>query len=251
MATIINEEELKQFVQEGNIIQNGDESCAEGLKYDLRLGNRFLKAGNKSGERTFEQLYAKDQAFVDTGEVVFVMTKERLDIPLDVKVSLFDKRKLSHDGINLLGGRFIDPGYKGYLIFGIHNVAGKAFPLKPGRKLIGAEFTRLTGSEVVKKETRIPRPIENFPEDIEKLIDLYKPINPNTINQKLEELQTNFSKEQTSFILRFDNVDKSLLKLDRVASDLRVIKIFGVILSGIFIALIAGLLVQLIINMLS
>ncbi|MCL2221393.1 MAG: hypothetical protein FWC20_04715 [Oscillospiraceae bacterium] len=45
MAKIIGENELKKFVAENEIIQNGDTKCAEGIKYDFRLGYKFLKAG--------------------------------------------------------------------------------------------------------------------------------------------------------------------------------------------------------------
>ncbi len=44
MSKVITEEEIRQWIVEKKVIQSGDESCAEGIKYDFRLGNKFLKA---------------------------------------------------------------------------------------------------------------------------------------------------------------------------------------------------------------
>ena len=44
MATIISESSLKKAVEEGTFIKNGIIDCAEGVKYDFRMGNYLLKA---------------------------------------------------------------------------------------------------------------------------------------------------------------------------------------------------------------
>jgi dCTP deaminase len=217
MAIIIREEELKRFVQEGRIIQNGDISGAEGIKYDFHLGNRFLKAGFNT-PKTFEELDAKDVAIVEPGEVVFVMTAERLEIPFDMSVQLHLKRKLSHEGINLLGGTCVDPGYSGYLIFGIHNVAGSTFKLKPGRKLVGATFYRLSKEEVVDEPSQIPESIKDFPDELVDLIETYRPVNPQVINSRLNDLQTRLDQDRDGLIKKIEavnaNVDLLAEKVD-------------------------------------
>lgn len=217
MAIIIREEELKRFVQEGRIIQNGDISGAEGIKYDFHLGNRFLKAGFNT-PKTFEELDAKDAAIVEPGEVVFVMTAERLEIPFDMSVQLHLKRKLSHEGINLLGGTCVDPGYSGYLIFGIHNVAGSTFKLKPGRKLVGATFYRLSKEEVVDDPSQIPESIKDFPDELVELIETYRPVNPQVINSRLNDLQTRLDQDRDGLIKKIEavnaNVDLLAEKVD-------------------------------------
>jgi hypothetical protein len=44
MAKVISESALKLAVEEGTFIKGGTPACAEGLKYDFRLGKRILKA---------------------------------------------------------------------------------------------------------------------------------------------------------------------------------------------------------------
>jgi len=217
MATIVGEQELRQFVQDNGIIQNGDVSCAEGLKYDFRLGTRFLKAGFNS-PKSYDELNERDAAIVEPGEVVFVLTNERVEIPLDINVQLHEKRKLSHDGISLLGGRGIDPGYKGYLVFGIHNIAGSVFRLKPGRKLIGATFYRLSTEEIV-TPTKFPEPLEDFPDDLLRLIEKYRPVNPVVINEKLNELQNRLDKDKDTLLLKIDGLDYKMVLLDSKVED--------------------------------
>ena len=42
MAKIITGVELKELVSQGNIIQNADMTCAEGIKYDFRRCNSIF-----------------------------------------------------------------------------------------------------------------------------------------------------------------------------------------------------------------
>ncbi len=212
MPTIIGEAELKQIVKDGVTIQGGDEKCAEGIKYDFRLGKYFLKAGFNS-PKSYEELLAVDKAIVEPGEVVFVMTLERIELPMDMTINLYEKRKLSHDGINLLGGRCVDPGYKGILIFGLHNVTSSKFILEPGKKLVGATFLRLSEEEIVYNPTKIPETLETFPDGLLRLIENYKPMNPNYINSKLEELQTKLVEDKNILIKKMDNLE---LKIEGV-----------------------------------
>lgn len=213
MASIIGEDELKQFIQQGKIIQGGDTSGAEGIKYDFHLGALFLKAGFNT-PKTYEELNERDAAIVEPGEVVFVMTAERLEVPLDINIQLSFKRKLSHEGINLLGGTNVDPGYKGYLVFGIHNVAGSTFKLRPGRKLVGSTFYRLSGDEVVANPSQIPDPIETFPDDLINLIENYKPINPQVINSRLNELQSLLDRDRDTLLQKMESLDNKVELLD-------------------------------------
>ena len=59
--------------------------------------------------------------FVEPGEVVFVLTEERLDLPRNMIAVLSQKRKLFNQGIQVLGGFCIDPLYRGKLLVGLYN----------------------------------------------------------------------------------------------------------------------------------
>lgn len=217
MSKIINENELKTLIKRDEIIKNGDVSCAEGLKYDFRLGTRFIKTGFNT-PRSYDYLLEHDAAVIEPGEVVFVMTKEYVDIPLDVTVTLSEKRKLSHEGIDLLCGRNIDPGYKGYLFLGLHNISGSTFILRPGRKLVGATFSRLSQGEVV-TPSKLPEPWDDFPEDLENFIKKYKPVNPIAISARLDELQTRLDRDRSDLLQKIDDLDSKIARLENKVED--------------------------------
>lgn len=217
MPQIISENELKVLVQDGKVIKNGSIDCAEGLKYDFRLGTRFIKTGFNTS-RTYEYLSDRDAAIIEPGEVVFVMTEEYLDLPLDVTVVLNEKRKLSHEGIDLLCGRSIDPGYKGYLFFGLHNISSTTFVLRPGRKLVGAIFYRLSEEETV-APSKIPEALEDFPRDLEDFVKNYRPVNPVAISARLDDLQTRLDRDRSNLLQKIDGLDSKIARLENKVED--------------------------------
>lgn len=194
MAKIITGSELKELISKAEVIQNADISCAEGIKYDFRLGPKLLKAyfGDPVDiEKDLTTIDDKNKAVVDPGEVVFVLSKERLSLPKDIYIQLSPKRSLSQDGIELLGGLTVDPNYEGYLVFGLKNVAGKPYKLKVGTKIVGANFFRLSEGEEI-DENEVPNVIEDFPQRLQDLIDKYEPVNPQNLAEEFRNLQTAF-----------------------------------------------------------
>ena len=198
MAKIITGLELKELVSEGKVIQNADINCAEGIKYDFRLGSKLLKSyfGDPIDiETDLLTVDERNKAVVEPGEVVFVLSKERLSLPKDIYIQLSPKRSLSQDGIELLGGLTVDPKYEGYLVFGLKNVAGKSYKLKVGTKIVGANFFRLSDGEEI-TENDVPSSIEDFPQRLQELIDKYVPVNPQNLAEELRNLQKAFEDSQ-------------------------------------------------------
>ena len=72
MAKVISESALRLAVEEGTFIKGGIPACAEGLKYDFRLGKRVLKA-SFGQPVNMEDLTPAERASmaVDPGEVAF------------------------------------------------------------------------------------------------------------------------------------------------------------------------------------
>ena len=106
MPRIIVEPELRQFVSDNTVIKNGEEKSAEGVKYDFRLGERFVKfpyndvvAYDELRKMNTQEKQATD---LQPGEVVYVMTEETLDLPMDIKIDLHEKRKMGHERILVL-----------------------------------------------------------------------------------------------------------------------------------------------------
>jgi len=235
MAKLFNEDGLKKAIRDRSFIKNGAESCAEGGKYDFRLGKRILKASFKRPidvDRLTE--IEKVSLCVDPGEIVFVLTEETLALPIDIKAELSFKRKLSHAGILVLGGFCIDPLYQGKLLFGIYNFSSSPFPLIPEKKFIAAQFYRLSENET-SKDTPAPQSVEDFPEDLIKLMDNYKPSSLGAIEKSLKELSREvevlrddlrsredwFKSFQEKLDRSFELTTKNVASIERIAESLK------------------------------
>ena len=96
MSIMVTGQELGTAVKDGTFIQNGDPSGVEGVKYDLRLSSRILKAKfSRPVDASEMSEVEKGDLCVDPGEVVFVLTEERLALPMNMLAQLSPKRKLS------------------------------------------------------------------------------------------------------------------------------------------------------------
>ncbi len=197
MSKIITASELKNAIQAQSYLKNGSEECAEGIKYDFRLGSRFLKAyfGRPIDFKDISSAEEIKKAVVEPGEVVFVLSRERISLPRNVYIQLNPKRSLSQDGIELLGGLTVDPGYEGHLVFGLRNVAGKPYILRPDTKLVGAHFFKLSEDEIVDDAVK-PLSIDDFPQRLQELIEKYEPVNPQNLAEELRNLKRSFDEKQ-------------------------------------------------------
>lgn len=192
MSKILTEPELREFVVEGKIIENGMVKSVEGIKYDFCLGTQVLLAGARQLDS--EKLSEAERADLglEPGEMAFVLSKERLNLPNNMKVELSHKRKLSHCGVLVAGGFCVDPLYEGRLVLLLYNFSSTRFPLIPGKKIIAGIFYRLDADEI--SEFGKPQSIEDFPDDIVALMREYSPFSPKQFDVAIESLKQRFSK---------------------------------------------------------
>lgn len=197
LSKAITGEQLIRAVESQTFIKDGDAKCAEGIKYDFRMGSRVLKA--KYGRSTdISKLpeTEKSQMVVEPGEVVFVLTEESLELPATIMAHLMPKRKLSHEGILVLGGFCVDPLYSGKLLVGLYNFSSSRFILEPGRKLIAAIFYELEESERGNFE-KPESSVTDFPGELVRLISSYQPIDMKGLRDDIVGLETQISSLRT------------------------------------------------------
>jgi len=191
VAMLITGERLGRALEPTGFIKDGLSACVEGAKYDFRMSPLILKAS--FGTPVNLDKLPEDQRAavkVEPGEVVFVRTIERLELPNNVIAMLSSKRKLSHQGIIVLGGFAIDPKYRGPLFVGLYNFSSTPFHIQPGRKLIAAMFYELAGTEI--SDFPVPEPMgehDDFPDELITLIKNYKPVELKWVSESLAETQ--------------------------------------------------------------
>lgn len=218
MPRLISERELRDAIEKGTFIKNGKPQNAEGVKYDFRMSNMLLKS--EFGKPIDVSRLSEEKRVslcVQPGEVVFVLTEERLELPGEMKAILSPKRKLSHEGIMVLGGFCIDPLYKGRLLVGLYNFSSSPFPLIPGKKLIAALFYELRDDELA--EFAPPEAaIEDFPDDLVRLMRSYSPVSTQSLLDQLHDLGVKFEELRTEFRERadwFERIAESIEKHDQ------------------------------------
>ena len=223
MPKIITERIIKEAIKNNTFIINGKLKNAEGLKYDFCMGSLVLKSEypkpiniNKLSE------VERGKIAVEPGEVVFVLSEEILNLPNNIKAILSPKRKLSHDGIIILGGFCVDPLYNGRILIGLYNCSSKPFPLMPGKKLIAALFYKLENDEIDKfmKPEGI---MDEFPRELLNVMGKFKSISLQQLMKEIKNLQINFDnlkkdyKDKEEWFEKFqENLDKQEKRINEI-----------------------------------
>ena len=189
MPTMVTGTKLREAIVNSTFIQGGNPMCAEGVKYDFRMSSQILKArfGRPVDANTLD---ASERAtlFVEPGEMVFVLTEERLTLPPNMFAELSPKRKLSHAGVLAIGGFCIDPRYEGRLLVGLFNLSSTRFPLLPGKKLIAATFYELNDAEI--SDFPAPEsPVDDFPDELVVVMEKYSPVVVQSVLESVEKLR--------------------------------------------------------------
>ena len=235
MPTLLGNAKLKEAVNETGFIKEGNIENIDGVKYDFCLGTKILKAKYKQPVdiSNFPDTM-KRELTVEPGEVVFVLTKETLVLPDNIMAMLIPKRKLSHDGIMILGGLSVDPLYEGRLLIGLYNLSSTQYPIIPGKKLIGAHFFQL--NDIEKKDVTKPQvKIDDFPDELIRLMQSYKPVSTEALMSTVANLENKFEALLEEFKSKDDwfekikesmnqhekNIDKILEGLEKEGEDRR------------------------------
>ena len=219
MPTLITGSELRVAVEQQTFIKNGRPGNAEDIKYDFRLSGEILKAKfGRPIDATQMSLVERTELVVEPGEVVFVLSIERLELPVDMMAQLSPKRKMSQSGVLTLGGLTVDPGYSGRLLVGLLNFSSTPFVLQPQRKLIAATFYRLNAEE--KKDIRgTAERLEDFPDELVDVMQKYKPVGSKFVIDALERMQSDIKriwedlKQRDEWKERLDRHDSQIEQL--------------------------------------
>jgi deoxycytidine triphosphate deaminase len=220
LAKAITGEQLIAAVTSQTFIKDGNPESAEGIKYDFHMGSRVLKAKyGRSMDIDKMPEAEKAEMVVEPGEVVFVLTQETLELPADIMAHLMPKRKLSHDGILVLGGFCVDPLYRGKLLVGLYNFSSSRFVLEPGRKLIAAVFYQLEDTE--KGTFKKPEAsVVDFPEELVRLIASYQPIDLKGLRDEIFNLENQISNLRTEITTDKEWKRDFQTKLERQAENI-------------------------------
>jgi dCTP deaminase len=145
MGTITGRQ-IKGFVRNGKLgIEPFDESLIQGATYDLRLGRKILASPLSPDILgvVVELTKEKPSYDIQSGQMVGVISAERLLIPLDMSGRFGIRSSMARKGINAFGGLQLDPGFRGRLTMNLLNVGPEPVTLTYREPIFSVEFSRL------------------------------------------------------------------------------------------------------------
>jgi dCTP deaminase len=139
-AGILVDSEIRGLVDQGHLISHGtyEETCLEGSSYDVRVGSKGVVGGDGR-----EIDLKEDHLELLPGSYCGVVSYEKFLLPNQVFARIGSKRALSYDGVILLTGALVDPGYEGHLLFGLYNASQRKIVIRRGKKICNVVFERL------------------------------------------------------------------------------------------------------------
>jgi len=222
MAFVITGFSLKKLAEDGLIIQNGSIDNCGAIKYDFVLGDDFLKADYGIPTKISElEPEKRSNAIVSPGEVVYVLTKESINIPKNMFMHLSANRGMSEFGVLTLGGFAVDPGYAGKLMFGLYNYSSTPFKLLPGAKLVGGIFYELDDDEQQGVDIHEPpKSINNFPPRLISTISRYSPIGLSTLEDAVNTIRFQFEQLKKEISAHDYSIDEIRRLMKQTREDL-------------------------------
>lgn len=141
MAVLSDHQIRKATSKRTLVIEPFSEQLLHPASYDLTVGSKALKS--TKADNPVVNLEVERILTIGTGEFVEVLTKERLEMPLDLCARFGLRSYFTRKGLIMFGGPQIDPGFKGNLVVSMFNTGPRPIVLKYGEDFCTVEFSRL------------------------------------------------------------------------------------------------------------
>lgn len=144
--SMLSGRQITEFVKSGKLgIEPFDKNLVQPATYDLRLAPKIL-ASPLSSENlgVVIELSDKQPSYrIHSGQMVGVLSLERLRLPLDICGRFGIRSSFARRGVNAFGGLQLDPGFRGRLTMNLLNVGPEPVTITLREPLFSVEFLRL------------------------------------------------------------------------------------------------------------
>lgn len=144
---ILPDHHIKKLVKSGKLVINPfDEKLVHPASYDLCLGGKILASplGPDELGATIELNEKKSSYWIQTGQMVGVISAEWMELPLDLCGGDFGIRsEYARRGIVAFGGVQLDPGWRGRLTLNLQNVGPEPVKITLNDPIFTVVFYRL------------------------------------------------------------------------------------------------------------
>lgn len=118
-----------------------DKECfsASGASYDLRLGREVFVTPGKEPR----QLQKGQTLNIEPGQFAVLTTEEYLEVPKDLLGFITVRFRHKSKGLVNISGFHVDPGFEGHLVFSVYNTGPATVTLRRGEKVFSIFFAEI------------------------------------------------------------------------------------------------------------
>ena len=143
---VLSGRQIKEFVGQRKLqVEPFNPEQVQPASLDLRIGNKVLASPVGPEKLGKVGILSKDKPnfAIASGQMVGVMSHERLELPLDLCGRFGIRSSLARLGLNAFGGIQLDPGFRGRLIMNLLNVGPEPIVITLNDVLFTVAFERL------------------------------------------------------------------------------------------------------------
>ena len=176
---IMHQAEIIRRLELGELIVNsrkkGDQIDLQPASYDLSSGRAVWKE-LKDGKGVIQeaiynpavQFGSQPTAQLQPGQMMWIITNEELNIPIDCCATVFSKNNLAMSGVFAFNAGHVDPGYRGPIVIRLISLRATPFTITLGSPIYTIIFEALD-SRAIAKEPMRPRGAMTFDEALSKV----------------------------------------------------------------------------------
>lgn len=202
VSGILTDTEIQRAI-DGNLLISKDtfqQSSLEASSYDIRVGAKGVVGGEG-----IEIDLRKDAMELGPGAYGGVISYEKLFLPDNVCARIGSKRALSYEGVILLTGTIVDPGYEGHLLFGLYNASQRKVLLRFNKKICNIVFERLAKAPERLAPSDPNLKIGNFPDAFLDRMANLEVLPWMQISERVKQIET-ITKDIIDLKARYDDV---------------------------------------------
>jgi deoxycytidine triphosphate deaminase len=142
---LMNDVEILHTIERKDlVIEPFENEKLKGASYDLSLGEEALLSNRD--QKVLLGAGSATNLTLDAGDFALVLTKELVKLPLNMAGSIGMRSTLARQGLILLHGMQIDPGFEGHLRFGLYNASPRRITLDYADDICMVEFHKLASN---------------------------------------------------------------------------------------------------------
>ncbi len=209
LSGVLTDSEIQDAVEGAWLISKDtfQPSSLEASSYDIHVGGKGVLGGVGAEIDLRSQIME-----LGPGAYGGVLSSERICLPERICARIGSKRALSYEGVILLTGSIVDPGYDGYLLFGVYNASQRKVFLRYNKKLCNIVFERL--SKVPDKLVQPDPSLQsgNFPEAFLSQMANMEVLPWMQISERVKQIET-ITKDVLDLKARYEDVLKPIRDL--------------------------------------